>query len=75
MMEEGGSDVVEVSEESKKAASQFVVPHLDFVVISSRYKQRLLFVEINSSDGAIMLVKLVNQCAHPIVPQLDDSVV
>jgi predicted ATPase len=23
----------------------------------------------------IMLIELVNQCAHPIVPQLDDSIV
>lgn len=28
MVEEGGSDVVEVSKESEEAASQFVVPHL-----------------------------------------------
>lgn len=28
MVEEGGSDVVEVSEESEEAASQLVVPHL-----------------------------------------------
>lgn len=25
--------------------------HLDFVIISSRHKQRLLFMKINSSDG------------------------
>lgn len=28
MVEEGGSDVVEVSKESEEAASQLVVPHL-----------------------------------------------
>lgn len=29
-----------------------VLSHLDFVIISSRHKQRLLFVEIDSSDRA-----------------------
>jgi hypothetical protein len=28
MVEEGGSDVVQVSEESEEAAPQFIVPHL-----------------------------------------------
>jgi len=38
--------------------------HLDFVIVSSRHKQRLLFVEINSSDGTWGLEEEKHQLHH-----------
>lgn len=47
--------------------------YLDFEIITARNEQRLLIVETNASNGSIMLIKLLQQSAHAIVPQLDDT--
>ena len=49
--------------------------YLDFVIISSRDEKRLLAVETDSTYRPVMLVKLLQQGTHTIVPQLDDSTV
>ena len=43
---------------------------LDLVVISTRHKQRLLLMEVNSTDRAFMLIKSVNECPHAVIPEL-----
>jgi hypothetical protein len=35
---------------------------------TSRYKKRLRFVEMNTTNRAIMLIKAINESAHTIVP-------
>ena len=52
-----------------------LVPYLDLVVISARHKKRLLLVEANATDRAIVLIKLVDQSAHAVVPQLNHAIV
>ena len=49
--------------------------HLDLVVVTSRDEQRLLLVEADASHGSIVFVELLNECAHAVVPQLDEAVV
>jgi hypothetical protein len=45
-----------------------VFVYLDFVVVAARDEQRLFVVEVNSSDGAFVLVELLQQSAHSVVP-------
>lgn len=53
-----------------KPESRRVGAHLDLVVIATADEERLALVELHASDGALMLVKAVDESAHPIVPQL-----
>ena len=41
---------------------------LDFVVVATGDEQRLLVVEVNSSDGALVVVEFLQQSAHSVVP-------
>lgn len=47
--------------------------YLYLVVVSTRNKQRLLTMEADSSDGTIMLIVFVQQCAHTIIPELQNN--
>ena len=47
--------------------------YLDFEIITARNEQRLLIVKTNATNGSIMLIELLQQSAHAIVPQLDDT--
>lgn len=68
MVEEDGSDIVQVSIERKKASPSLVRPDLDLIIIPPRDKQWLRFVKIDASDRAIMLLEPVYQGSHSIVP-------
>jgi hypothetical protein len=46
-----------------------------FKDLTSRNEQRLRLVEVDTTDRAFMLIKAVNECAHPIIPQLDNTTV
>jgi len=75
MMELYCADVVQVAKKGEEATPQLVVPYLNLIVITSRDEQRLRLVEVDATDRAFMLIKAVNECAHPIIPQLDDTTV
>jgi hypothetical protein len=47
--------------------------YLDFIIISARHKERLLLVEIHSAHRSVVFVKLLQEGAHPVVPQLHTS--
>ncbi len=64
-MEHSRPDVVKMTQQCEDAAPLLIIPHFDLVVVSSGDKKRLLFVEVHSSDGPIVLVKLVKEGAHP----------
>jgi hypothetical protein len=74
-MELHSPNVVQVAEESEEATPQFIVPHLNLVVIPSRDEERLRLMEMDAPNRTFMLIKSVNQCAHSIIPQLDDTTV
>ena len=50
-----------------------VLWYLNFVVVSSRHEERLLVVEANGPHGPLVIVELVHQRAHAVVPQLDEA--
>ncbi len=53
---------------------QHCVSHFDFVVVASGDEERLLVVEADSTHRSIVLVELVDQSAHAIIPQLDNPI-
>lgn len=75
VMEHRGSDVVEMTEKREDASTLFVVPYFDLVVVTSGHEQWLLIVEADPTHRAVVLVEFVQQCAHPVVPQLDNAIV
>jgi hypothetical protein len=74
-MELHGANIVEVAVEREEAAVGLVVPHLDFVVITSGDEERLGGVEVDSADGPVVLVEAVEEGAHAVVPHLDHPAV
>lgn len=70
-MEEHGAHIVQMPIESKKASPGLVTPDFDLIIIPSGNEEWLCAVEIDPSNGAIMLLKPVNECSHAIVPELD----
>ena len=74
-MEVCGSNVVEMPIEGEEASSGFVVPHLDFVVITTTDEQGLCRVEVYASNGAFMFLQAVIYRAHLVVPQLNTAIV
>ena len=71
MVEEYGSNIIEMAVQREEAASRLVRPDLDLVIVTARNKKGLGFVEVNASDGAIVFFESVNQCSHSVVPKLD----
>ena len=68
MMKEDRSDVVKVAIEGEKTSPSLVRPYLNFVVVTSRCKQRLSFVEIYASHWTVVLFESVNERSHAIIP-------
>ena len=50
LMEEGCSDIVEMTQQSEETSLLLVVPDLDLVIITSGDKQRLVRVKINATN-------------------------
>lgn len=68
MVEEDGSNVVEMTVEREETSSGLVGPYFDLIVISSRNEQRLCLVEINPADRSIVFFEAINEGSHAIVP-------
>jgi hypothetical protein len=64
-----------MSHEMKETPLELVVPDFDLVVVAARDKERLRLMEADAADGAVVLVKLVEERAHAVIPQLDHTVV
>ena len=68
MVEEDCTDIVQMAIEGEEASSTLVRPDFDLVIITTRNEQRLGLVEVNASNGTVMLLKAVNQGSHPVIP-------
>lgn len=68
MMEECSPNVIQMPMKCKEAFSLLIVPYFDFIIVTTRNEKWLVFVKINSSDGAFVFLKLVNKGACAIVP-------
>lgn len=66
-MEKYGSNVVQMPVQRKETAPLFPVPDFDLVVVTARDKERLVGMEINSSNGAchVLLKSAVRQWHFP----------
>jgi hypothetical protein len=53
-----------MSQKCEEATTKLVVPHFDFVVITTRYNQWLNTMEINTANWAIVLVESLEQYTH-----------
>ena len=42
---------------------------------TSRDKERLRIVEVNSANRTVVLIEAINESAHTVVPELDDATV
>jgi len=71
MVEEHGSDVVEMAIQSEQASPSLVRPDLDLIVVATGHKQWLRLVEIDASNGPVVFLESVDQCTHSIIPKLD----
>eukprot|EP00963_Diacronema_lutheri_P008926 scaffold776_cov347-Pavlova_lutheri.AAC.124 len=74
-MELHGSDVIQVAKQGKQAASKFVVPDFDLIIVSTRHEQRLGSMKVDPPHRAIVLVESIDERSHAVVPQLDHSTV
>ena len=68
MVEEDGPNIIQMAIEGEKTSPALIRPDFDLVVIAPGYEQWLCLVEVNASDGAIMLLEPIYQGTHAIVP-------
>jgi hypothetical protein len=59
-MEEDGSNIIEMAIEGEKASSGLVRPDFDLVIVTARDEKRLCLVEVDTTDGTIMLLEAIN---------------
>ena len=71
MVEENGSNVVEMAVKGEEASSGLVGPDLDLIIVASRNEERLGLVEIDTSNRSIMFLEAINQGSHTVIPELD----
>jgi hypothetical protein len=60
MMEEDGSNIIEMAIEGEKASSGLVRPDFDLVIVTARDEKRLCLVEVDTTDGTIVLLEAIN---------------
>jgi len=71
VVEEDRPHIVQMAIERKQTPPCLVRPDLDLVVVPTRDKEGLRFVEVNASYWAVVLFEAIDQCAHAVVPQLN----
>lgn len=71
VVKENRPHIVQMAVQREKASPRLVTPHFDLVVITSGNEEGLRLVEVDASDGTIVLFESVNKSSHPIIPQLD----
>lgn len=67
------SHIIQVTKQREDTSLLFIVPDFNLEIISTGNEQRLLIVKCYSSHRAIVLIKLLQQIAYSVVPQLDDT--
>ena len=60
MMEEDSSNIIEMAIEGEKAPSGLVRPDFDLVIVTARDEKRLCLVEVDTTDGTIVLLEAIN---------------
>ena len=68
MMEEDRPDVVQVPIEGEETSPCLIRPNLNLVIITAGDEERLCLMEVNASNGSIVLFKSIDQGAHAVIP-------
>ena len=67
-MEKHGSDIVQVTIQGENALASDEGPHPDQIVVTTGHKKRLRWVEIDTSNWTLMILKTVDKSAHTVIP-------
>lgn len=67
-MKENRSYIVQVAVQGKETPPGLIRPDFDFVIISARNEKRLGLVEVNTSDGPVVLFESIYQGSHAVIP-------
>jgi hypothetical protein len=73
MVKEDGPNVVKMAVQGEQTASRLIRPDLNLVVVATGHEERLGLVEIDTANGAIMLLKSVDEGSHSVIPQLNSG--
>jgi hypothetical protein len=68
MVEENGTDVIEMTVQREETAPCLVGPDLDLVIITAGDEERLGLVKVDTPDGTVMFLEPIYQGAHTIIP-------
>jgi hypothetical protein len=71
MVEENGTNIVQMSSQSEEASFRIVVPDFYAIVIASRNKHWLSLVKVDSSNWSIVLFESFNESSHAVIPELN----
>jgi hypothetical protein len=66
-----GADIIQVTEKGEETATEFVIPHFNFVVVTAGNDEGLEEMEINTADWTVMLFESIDYCSHAVIPSID----
>lgn len=75
MVKVHGPNVIQMADQGEDTPSQFVIPHLDLVIVTTRDEERLRAMKIHATNRALVLIEAIDESPHSIVPQLDGAIV
>ena len=61
-----------MTQQREKASAQFVIPNLDFVIVTSTNNKRICFVKVDSSNGSIVLFEAIDDSTDSVIPTVID---
>jgi hypothetical protein len=67
-MELDRANVIQMSQQRKEAAAEFVVPHLDFVIVTARNEHGVRQMKVHASDRTLVLFKPINDRSNAVIP-------
>lgn len=62
------TDVIKMTQQGEKTSAQFVIPNLDFVIITSTNNKRIGFVKVDTSYGSIVLFEAIDDGTNSVIP-------
>ncbi len=69
-MELNCTNIIQVAQQCKEASSEFVVPNLNFVIISTGNDERFVEVKVYATDGSVVFFEAVDDSAYAVIPSV-----
>ena len=57
-----------MSQQSEETTTEFVVPHLDFIIVAAGNNEGFVEVKVDSADGTIVFLEAIDDGANSIIP-------